>query len=988
MDLAASVAQLPGVALHEPVCGGLAFKQTTTYNADVCLLFRFTAHLLEVRNLAIPSLESAEALATLSTSQLYANTVEDLEISLVQPVVLNDTQHLLVFARETLSETGRLYAFNPFTLNVCRVAARVPYHVYSLCLSNAILAGQGSSTEWEFAVVCFGLGAGRIMLGNLNISFDGSQLTAMKKFNVDEKHGKVLCAHAAERPDSEGRVLVVLGMESGSIAVLEYEPFAGGRITLVHTSADAAQLGPISRVTLACVDKKNLLLCAGHQTGVALHSVKLGTAIHVEFVTAQQIYSDNATEDVNVVDLHVLDASDEQTTTIAMLSTTGSVGKVEQRGRARVNGRRSTATTLPSDSSTFVAWEFDKQSASLKEVVRQDAADVALGMHISGRAQQVEVVTPWKLLLGATLAPQPALDLETDELAWLNASNAFVYAASVRQATLARRKRMDGELFIDLLLHMAGTRRSAYPPRTAADQRALVARVTDSDLDPMKQQCILYYLALDTGSSALVVDKEYVEQDTDASQNEVADQYVQDVRLPRHFTYLMRGYWLMDHAQVAAGIPYLADPSVVADWAFKILDCAAAEHPAAALVFLDSATALLPPRLGSQPTEAPLVMSVLLRSDLNRAFSFQRQYATQPELRQALLAQLFEFALSANSRRSIADRLATLPFDGVEEHALAAHCLNEGAAAYARDFLALHYVNCGRYAEAIRLFRAADMQTEGTEALDAMQRKKRDERRAMVRSLTMLLPDAQRDAVEELDAEPQQSLTSKAAPISVPSVPLSATKSVRLNSRAVGVRGTPSHPLLRVLMRQMAVERHAMEEDASKANVPSTPEPASRTAGGTNQATTPWKTPMTSLPLTDALRVPLSGYPSTPRQMSPASRLANAGRTPAHGLLSQNMIDDSADSKSAKEVPGSFPEPPVTRSPFAKAKQQSDKAKQAQSSAGSATPQRYNLRARTGMTPLKPTKEASATNGQSARTLERAVRGHNSKQGSRTRKRE
>ncbi|KAJ2844793.1 hypothetical protein IWW36_005042, partial [Coemansia brasiliensis] len=673
MDLAASIAQLPGVASHESVCGGLALKQATADNADMCLLFRFTAHLLEVRNLAIPSLESAEALATLSTNQLHINTIEDLEISLVQPVVLNGTQHLLVFARETLSETGRLYAFNPFTLSVYRVAARVPYHVHALCLSNAILAGQGSSTEWEFAIVCFGLGAGRIMLGNLNISSDGSQLTAMKKFNVDGKHGKVLCAYAAERPDSEGRVLVVLGMESGYIAVLEYEPFAGGRITLVHTAPEAAQLGSVVRVSLAQVDSKHLILCAGHRNGIALHSVKLGTTIHVDFIVAQQTYSDGDVEDGNIADLHVLNASDGQGATIAMLSTTGSFDTMEYRGRARVNGRQSTAATVPSDNSTFVAWAFDRQTASLREVIRQDIPDATLGMHISGHGQQVEVVTPRKLLLGTTLAPQPALDLETDELAWLNASDAFVYASSVRQATLAQRKRMDGELFIDLLLHMAGTRRSAYPPRTAADQRALVARVTDSDLDPVKQQCILYYLALDTGAAALVVDKEYVEQDADASQSEVADQYVQAVRLPRHFAYLMRGYWLLDHAQVAAGIPYLADPSVVADWAFKILNCAAAEHPAAALVFLDSATALLPPRLGSQPAEAPLVMSVLLRSDLNRAFSFQRQYAAQPELRQELLAQLFEFALSANSRRIIADRLATLPFDGMEEQALAVH---------------------------------------------------------------------------------------------------------------------------------------------------------------------------------------------------------------------------------------------------------------------------------------------------------------------------
>ncbi|KAJ2681376.1 hypothetical protein H4R19_007353, partial [Coemansia spiralis] len=208
----------------------------------------------------------------------------------------------------------------------------------------------------------------------------------------------------------------------------------------------------------------------------------------------------------------------------------------------------------------------------------------------------------------------------------------------------------------------------------------------------------------------------------------------------------------MDHAQVAAGMPYLADPSVVADWASKILSTAVAGgYHSEALLFLNSATGLMSPRLDELPSEAPAVMEALLHCGFTRAFEFQRLAAPVPELRQVLLAQLFSFALSPNVCRSIVGQLAMLPFDGVEEEALAIHCLRTDASPRANDFLALHYVNCGRYAEAIRLFRAIAREEKGR-YLDGEQRRKRDERLAMVKNLNMLLPEAQRGIVEELEA--------------------------------------------------------------------------------------------------------------------------------------------------------------------------------------------------------------------------------------------
>ncbi|KAJ2796768.1 hypothetical protein H4R21_004582, partial [Coemansia helicoidea] len=242
MDVVADIARLPGLAPGEAISGGIAAQA----GSDACLLYRYTGQVLEVRAMDPLALEVPEALATLSTAQLQLNAVEDLEIALVKPVALNGSMQLLVFLRETLSQAGRLCTFNPFTLGIHHISATVPYSPNSISVSAPFCAGQGSSTEWEFAIVCFGLAGGRALVGNLTIGSGGSQLTALKTCTLGKHKCGVTDVCVLQRPDTSGRALIFFGLESGHAVALEYNPFNGGRATHVCTLSGGADLGPVT----------------------------------------------------------------------------------------------------------------------------------------------------------------------------------------------------------------------------------------------------------------------------------------------------------------------------------------------------------------------------------------------------------------------------------------------------------------------------------------------------------------------------------------------------------------------------------------------------------------------------------------------------------------------------------------------------------------------------------------------------------------------
>ncbi|KAJ2514079.1 hypothetical protein GGI11_004205, partial [Coemansia sp. RSA 2049] len=219
--------------------------------------------------MAPPALEGPEALATLCTTQLQTDTVNDLSIVLVKPVVLNDTTHMLVYAHEEHYQLGRLYIFNPFTLTVLSISTAIPYNVSSLSASAPFRAGSGSSTEWEYALVCFGLANSKALVGNLTIGVDCAQLTALEAFELGTGKHKVSSSVAIEIPDSGNHSVLFMGLTSGDVAAVEYSPSGLGRGHVLGITSDLARLGSVACLSAIVLDSGRFLVCAGHNSSGA-----------------------------------------------------------------------------------------------------------------------------------------------------------------------------------------------------------------------------------------------------------------------------------------------------------------------------------------------------------------------------------------------------------------------------------------------------------------------------------------------------------------------------------------------------------------------------------------------------------------------------------------------------------------------------------------------------------------------------------------------
>ncbi|KAJ2553367.1 hypothetical protein EV175_002966 [Coemansia sp. RSA 1933] len=744
--------------------------------------------------MVVPALDGPEALATLSAAQLQiTDTVEDLAIVLVKPVVLNNTTHMLVYAHEEQYKVGRLYVFNPFTLTVFSISAAVPYNVNSLSVSTPRRAGAGSSTEWEFVLLCFGLSNSKALIGNLTVGTDGAQLTALESFALETSKHKVTSSVALEVPDSSNRSLVFLGLDSGNVVAVEHSPFGLNHSNVLGSTSDLAQLGPATCLSAIALDKCRFVLCVGHSsTGtrsngstVATYMVTLSSKQNqrLEFdsisnnrvllapsdsLDGKQQTVDRIVANAAVIDLRIYDMRSNMSLANLTAGTPGIVitalahSSADGDGKASGSRRRSTTTAgAGMIHGLFNAWglsidgSVETQPLSCQSIV---GPDVILGMNVSGKLCQVEVATDRKVFIGDPLwSNNSGTDSGGGSIRadgspvsasnYLKVEDWSAYSWQVRNALTKQRKKMDGKLFIDILLQMAGisiSKRkgaSGYPPKTPAEQQMFVDSLASSDLDDLKKHCIAYYFILDNCAEEFVsLNKIYAECDTDPmAGNLLAASYAKEALIPRHFELLMRGYWLMDHGQTGAGISCLSDPIVIADWASKILASAVASgNYKAGLQFLNSTTAMAQPRLEDQTSEASNVMELLTNCDIGRAFTFQRKQISEPDLRKALLSQLFSFAFSLYGRRAVVDQLSTFPLDAVEEAALETHCSQADTPTHAKDFLALYYVNRGRYADAIRLFKEISTSEIGKQ-LDEAQMRKRNDREAMAQNLAMLL---------------------------------------------------------------------------------------------------------------------------------------------------------------------------------------------------------------------------------------------------------
>ncbi|KAJ2233308.1 hypothetical protein H4R99_005197 [Coemansia sp. RSA 1722] len=995
MEVVSKLPPLPGIAQGDAVTGGITNTPATGSQAKLgctnspALLYRYTARILEIRNLATVAIDLPEALATLSAAQLQSDPEEEPEIVHAKPVYINKTTRFMLFLRDKLRKTTKVCVFDPFTLLIHPISVNMHHRARSLSVSAPLSAGSGTTTEWEYSVVCFGFSGGRAMIGNLSIGVDGAQISALEKLSLEGHKSDVVSSLSCELPGDHGRSLVFLGLASGHVAVVEYLSYGINRKHVVGiVPIEKPELGPASLLSAKIISNSRVVLAVGHSasktkhisesegsvSAVAVHTISLkgdrrsplrmDTAL-VSTAPIQIIVDDqynSAREvckrsfpDAEIADLAVVStgsAVSQQNVYVAALANAMADGSAAGRGSAIdcISGAGNGSL-----SNVFNAWAVSGSTMKLSSFIFHDALSSgrAIGMQISGAAGQVDIVANKQVLYGDALVQDlvetdigtvSGSGLHDDGLVdlgrYADLESKFVYSDHICNALMEQRRRMDGELFIDLLLRMAGAADSnasmEYPPKGPADICSFIRGICNSALDDLKQRCIVYYLMLDLSAPALVSESGiYTELGNDVtSQSEEAARYACVNFIPRHFEYLMRGYWLMDHAQTAAGISFLADPSVVADWAPKILRTAvSAGCYAEADVFLNSATALMQPRLEEQLSEAPVIMEVLLHCDFDRAFFFQRLRSASPDLRDALLTQLFVFSLSPHARRHAVDRLSMLPLDATEESALERYCTLPDATAHVRDFLALYFVNRGRYAEAIRLFRQT-AKLEASTAPGPAQKRKSEERLAMVQNLMLLLPAAQRWVIDELESLPspehgcvfEQHLAStlnqgKAevesealGPVGdrmayksgtamemedaawrnrQQAVPLSASKVSRQLVPVVGANGAPqnaSQTLLRVLINQMAVTKPATLSRRTVAS-PERMRPSllvsdedslmigsddllatPRAKTGSAVTQTPWKTPFTSFPNRSmhASQSPLE------TSQSPSARLPNA----------------------------------------------------------------------------------------------------------------
>lgn len=99
--------------------------------------------------------------------------------------------------------------------------------------------------------------------------------------------------------------------------------------------------------------------------------------------------------------------------------------------------------------------------------------------------------------MSTTLDSSIWFDVTAEQLASGAAEAAFPFSADVNEAIRARRLALDGTLFFDELLILAGLGDAAdnFPPSTPADLASLLAEIDRCDgWEQLRRDCLCYYL--------------------------------------------------------------------------------------------------------------------------------------------------------------------------------------------------------------------------------------------------------------------------------------------------------------------------------------------------------------------------------------------------------------------------------------------------------------------------------------------------------------
>ncbi|ORX82896.1 hypothetical protein K493DRAFT_320353 [Basidiobolus meristosporus CBS 931.73] len=854
----------------ESYCGG-GFSKAS----DAQWFYRYDTNLLEVRD--VDSCHS-EVFASLDVKRLAEDELEELDIACVTDALINEEQYLIVGTKDVLSSTCKMHLFNPLTLEITTLPFSFTGNISAMAISKDFAYESSVYGTCVCNLLVIGLTDSKVLLYQFFSYPNGGQCIDFETTYRECSIPKIgmITALAVYTPsqfeDTESySPVIIVGSGTGKIEAFRYTGERKSEIKPIIKISGQDHPGAVTSLVIKSIDGgqfkhgSTIFLFAGYGTlgkatkspsrpVVDIYQIRLSTCEYRQLgkvksnIKALDQFSGGIPQAVSCVE--------ENDCYYLISSFLNRMSNKQIRSElvvSRIHGSRIEEVLREDIGSSYAELLLDifPQKGSLEcSMLFLNKIGIYVGLSdIKGEN-----------MLISDMVDYPEFDR------WFDLHpDSFPYSAKAISQICSIRDREDGILFVDHLLEFAGLQvGSLYPPQNATQLKELVSAVLDCELDILKKHCILYYFLKDYQDATL------------------SERYASHYLIPSHFQSLLNGYWCLDHDDHRAALTYLADPSVEADWASKIVKSFYKNgYSSEALEFIQMTHPLL-----EEEEDVLLQMNILLKCDLAQAFAFQRS-VEEADLQGDLLHLLFEFCFSEEAYQQALGRLLHIPLLPREEAYMIEVC-SSAKNHIAQDYLVMYYIHHGRYVEAIKAHTRAKYEESYA---GGSVRKSVVDREVIIDNLKLVLPEIQRnilalelaqivpgyqaDSLEDDDIEmvdinergstilsKPQVVESISTQISSQVAPLSAAKSIRqtlpqLNSED-GV-ASPQTVLIKALMKQMIRKKATIPASPLKSSSVHASSPFAKSVS----SATPKKEKQ--VPRSVQASSPFSGPPSTPQ---------------------------------------------------------------------------------------------------------------------------
>lgn len=316
-------------------------------------------------------------------------------------------------------------------------------------------------------------------------------------------------------------------------------------------------------------------------------------------------------------------------------------------------------------------------------------------------------------------------------------STLFPWTVAVREQIETRRAKLSDCLLFDSLLRLGriSDPASLYPPADTEGLRRLVNAIRNCSWDRLKRDCLLYYLLL-------------FYQDTRA------DEFAYERVVPPPFLGVASAYWCLDNTtDIPRAISYLSDARVQRNDVSKIMEALSLESKANS--YIRQYVRTVRPHLMA-PKDINIYVIALADSSLLEAWQYQRSFLSQSEMRDTMIRKILQWMLTPEPRPVPLTQLLSFPLNSFEEAILQDFCLRPPENVPAKsipiiqDLICVRLVRAGNYATAIKLDRQFSAGVLGHHVEgDSVAQKMARERRKMLDELLSLMPEIERQILEE-----------------------------------------------------------------------------------------------------------------------------------------------------------------------------------------------------------------------------------------------